>query len=497
MPNKEPLFRFVLNHCQELIFRYDSYGCISYVNERAQNLTGYTQDELIGRYIGGLFKNIFCIVDNHVALKEEYRDKEEIETFVYRKNKTCFPVILTTTSVLYEGEVCNFCMLMDVTSYKESLRKLEDKTEEVKDSIHTRDSFVANVTHELRTPVNGIKGNTELLMEQEHDLQKLGTLKMILDSCNTMEAIIINNILDFSKLQAGKFQLEEAPFSFREFMSRKEKEFSVIAMRKGLRFTVNVAENVPDKLIGDELKLTQILNNLISNAVKFTSQGYIGIEVTKNTQIQDEVELFFVVADTGIGISKEDKDKLFESFTQADASITRKYGGTGLGLPITKELVNMMHGDIWAEGEKGKGTTFSFTIHLKRQDMVEQEEKTESAQLYSAGIPIPSNLDVERELLYEFGGEINERELRNNFEKMNLSADMGNWYKAENYAAMVKQLLQDGSKELQRNVFRMEMAVRKSDYDKFREYAEQVKVLIDKEWKQVKMNGTQDGERES
>ena len=495
MPGKEPLFRFVLNHSQELIFRYDSYGYISYANERAVNLTGYTQDELMGSYICTLFKDVYCIVDYHVALADEYRDKEEIETFVYRKNQTCFPVIMTTASIIYEDEVSHFCMIMDVTSYKESIRKLEDKTEEVKDFIHARDSFVASVTQELRTPVNGIKGNTELLMEQEHDLQKLGTLKMILDSCTTMEAII-NNILDFSKLQAGKFQIEENPFSFREFMRRKEKEFSAMATRKGLRFTVNVAEDVPDKLIGDELRLTQILNNLVSNAVKFTAQGYIGIEVTKNTQIQDEVELFFVVADTGIGISKEDKDKLFQSFTQVDASITRKYGGTGLGLSITKELVNMMHGDIWAEGEKGRGTTFSFTIHLKRQDMPEQEE-TESAQIYSAGIPLSGSMEVERELMYEFGGEINERELRSNFEKMNLSADMGNWYKAENYAAMVKQLLQESSRELQRAVFRMEMAVRKSDYDKFRQCAEDVKALMAKEWEQVRVNGKQYGEGEN
>lgn len=414
MPGKEPLFRFVLNHSQELIFRYDSYGYISYANERAVNLTGYTQDELMGSYIGTLFKDVYCIVDYHVALADEYRDKEEIETFVYRKNQTCFPVIMTTASIIYEDEVSHFCMIMDVTSYKESVRKLEDKTEEVKDSIHARDSFVASVTHELRTPVNGIKGNTELLMEQEHDLQKLGTLKMILDSCTTMEAII-NNILDFSKLQAGKFQIEENPFSFREFMRRKEKEFSAMAMRKGLRFTVNVAEDVPDKLIGDELRLTQILNNLVSNAVKFTAQGYIGIEVTKNTQIQD---------------------------------------------------------------------------------MPEQEE-TESAQIYSAGIPLSGSMEVERELMYEFGGEINERELRSNFEKMNLSADMGNWYKAENYASMVKQLLQESSRELQRAVFRMEMAVRKSDYDKFRQCAEDVKALMAKEWEQVRVNGKQYGEGEN
>ena len=150
-------------------------------------------------------------------------------------------------------------------------------------------------------------------------------------------------------------------------MSKMEKMFNMLTMRKGLRFTLNIAPEIPDKVIGDELRLTQILNNLVSNAVKFTEQGYVGIEVSLNTKINDEIELFFMVVDTGIGLSPEDKDKLFKSFSQADASITRKFGGTGLGLSITKELVQMMHGKVWAEGEKGKGSTFSFTVRLRQE----------------------------------------------------------------------------------------------------------------------------------
>lgn len=482
MASMEPLFRFVLNHSQELIFSYDRYGCITYVNERVAALTGYEMSELGGIYIGDLFKDVYCIVDNRIEITEEHRDKDKIDTVIYRKNKTCFPVTMTTISVIHEGETVFFAMAVDMTSYKEGMRKLEEKTEQVNQSIKERDSFVANVTHELRTPVNGIKGNTELMMEKENDLEKLATLKMILDACTTMQAII-NNILDFSKLEAGKFQIEENPFSFYEFMSKMEKQFSALTVRKGLRFMMNIAENVPDKLIGDELRITQILNNLVSNAVKFTSQGYVGIEVTKNMEVHDEVELFFVVADTGIGLSKEDKDKLFKSFSQVDASITRKYGGTGLGLSITKELVNMMHGDIWAEGEKGKGSTFSFTLHLKRQETGENDEEKPIGIMHNHTMTMKNNMEAERDLMYEFGSEINARELRGNFEKMNLSADLRNWFKAENYSGMVKQLVKGGSKELQKAAFRMEMAVRKADYDKFRTCADEVVRLLREEWK--------------
>ena len=455
MPNKEPLFRFVLNHSQELIIRYDSYGFINYVNQKAMDTLGYTGEELQGLYIGELLKGVYCMVDNHVAFADQYRDKEEIETVIYRKNQTCFPVVMTSTSIIYEGEVAFFCMLMDMTNYKESIRKLEEKTEQVKQSIQERDSFVANVTHELRTPVNGIKGNTELMMEQENDLKKLAFLKIILDSCNTMEGII-NNILDFAKLEAGKFQLEEKPFSFREFMHRMEKQFQAMTMRKGLRLTMSIAQNIPDNLVGDELRLTQILNNLVSNAVKFTVQGYVGIEVTLNCQIQDEVELFFVVADTGIGISKD--------------------------------LIGMMHGDIWAEGEKDKGTTFSFTVHLKLQD-TEQTQEDEITQIQAKGITVHNRVPIEKNQVYEFKTAFNEKELRRNFEKLNLSADMENWYKAENYAAMIKQLLQGSSKELQRAAFKMEMAVRKADYEKFRGCADVVKDMLFREWNQEEENG--------
>ena len=224
-------------------------------------------------------------------------------------------------------------------------------------------------------------------------------------------------------------------------------------MRKGLRFTLNMSQDIPDRLIGDELRLTQILNNLVSNAVKFTEQGYVGIEVSLNTRIDDEVELFFMVVDTGIGLSLEDKDKLFKSFSQVDASVTRKYGGTGLGLSITKELVNMMHGRIWADGEKGKGSNFSFTIKLRMEKAGETDTEPEA----NVRIWKPANKEsksmAEQDLMYEFGSEINIRELKRYFEKMNISMDMDNWQKTESFAAMIKQLLAGGSKDLQRAVF--------------------------------------------
>lgn len=474
MKSNEEFFYFVLNHSQECIMMYDKYGCISYCNERLLELTGYTAGELTGVYIGELFQGVFAIVDNHVTLKDEYKDLDIIETIIYRKNKTCFPV--EAKVVACDGNY--ICTALDMTRYKESIRKVEDTTIQMQESMKARDAFVANVTHELRTPVNGIKGHTELLIEQEQDFQKSNYMKMILDCCTTMEGII-NNILDFSKLEAGKFQLEVKPFSFYDFMSKTEKMFTTLTMRKGLRFMMNVAPEIPDRLIGDELRLTQILNNLVSNAVKFTEQGYVGIEVTLNARIDDEVELFFVVVDTGIGLSPEDKDKLFKSFSQVDASITRKFGGTGLGLSITKELVGMMHGKVWADGEKGKGSSFSFTVRLKQEQTIAAESSSSVAaiRVWKSSNNL-NKMAGEQNLMTEFGSDINIRELKKNLEKLNLSMDMDHWQKAEHFAATLKQLVSGGSKELQRALFKTEMAIRKSDSEKARDNLEKVKELL-------------------
>ena len=204
--NREEFFYFILNHSQECIIKYDSRGCIDYCNDRLLELTGYSAGELIGVYIGELIQNVFVIEADHLELTDEYKDMEVIETVLYRKNKTCFPVEIKVVSGVFDGVEVMICTAVDMTRYKESIQRVEETTLQMQESMKARDAFVANVTHELRTPVNGLKGHAEILMEQEQDFQKTNYLKMILDCCTTMEGII-NNILDFSKLEAGKFQI--------------------------------------------------------------------------------------------------------------------------------------------------------------------------------------------------------------------------------------------------------------------------------------------------
>lgn len=480
LQNKEKMLYFILNNSQECVIRYDKNGCISFCNDRLLQLTGYTNEELTGVYIGEIMPGSFEITDGLVGLSHTFKPDDVIETTIYRKNQTCFPVEIKILTLREEGDPVYICTAVDMTRYKESIKRVEETTIELQKSMKTRDAFVANVTHELRTPVNGIKGHAEILLEDEHDSKKVSCLKMILDCCGTMEGII-NNILDFSKLEAGKFQIEHKPFSFYDFISSSEKMFTLLTQKKGLRFMLNVSEDIPDRVIGDELRLKQILNNLVSNAVKFTEKGYIGVEVNLNMRLDDEIELYFMVVDTGIGFSTEERDKLFKSFSQVDASITRKYGGTGLGLSITKDLVSMMNGKIWAEGEKGKGSNFSFTVRLK----LEKEDDNESIKIMEQlpkrrwnTSPQINDITGEQYLRYEFGSDLNRREIRNYFEKLNISMDMDNWMKAESFAGILKKLMAGGSKELNRAVFRMEMSIRKSDYEKSIELADEVKRMV-------------------
>ena len=258
-------------------------------------------------------------------------------------------------------------------------------------------------------------------------------------------------------------------------MDRVVATHSVEINKKELRLRVNVDDKIPQLLIGDELRLVQILNNLMSNAVKFTMIGYVDLAVSKTRQMNDEVELFFMVKDSGIGMSPSEQDKLFQSFTQADASITRRFGGTGLGLSITKQLVELMQGDIQVESEKGKGSTFSFFIKLKTSQNISdtQNEVYESWAAYTR-----EDSEEEEGDFMQFGEERNKEELRKRMEKLAMSIELGAWDKAELLASTVKALVQGSDEDMRRQVLRMETAIRKSSYEKSMEKYEAVRQAL-------------------
>ena len=440
----------------EIILRFDSNGRILYANARAKEELGYGE-ELETISLDTLFPAELHQEDGSFPLETALKMTEGT---MYRKNGTCFPVEMAAK---VSGSQ-HLLFAINVARQVETERKLVRMKEEMEETLKVRNEFVANVTHELRTPVNGVRGHVTNLLENGVAPEVGETLDIVIRCCDNMSAII-NNILDFSKLEAGKFVIEEKEFNFYKMVNHTVETNIPAINAKGLRIMVNIDKVIPEYLIGDELRLTQVLNNFLSNAVKFTSVGYINIEVTKTLQFDDEIELFFVVSDTGIGISPEEKDKLFKSFSQVDASITRKYGGTGLGLAITKQLIELMHGNVHVDSEKGKGSSFSFSVrmHVGQKDR-DEHQVSEQFEFINQNQEMPGFDNVEK--FFQFGTPENVQEIDSKLEKLILCMEVEAWDKAENFAHNIKELVEQAPKDIKRSAFRLEMNVRKGDYDK-------------------------------
>jgi len=284
-----------------------------------------------------------------------------------KRDGNVFPSEISLHSMVLNGKVVVQAIMRDITERKRTEERFKTAYETALEASRVKSQFVANVSHEIRTPMNGIIGMVGLLLDSKLSPAQREYAETVRSSAESLLAII-NNILDFSKIEAGKMHMEIVEFNARDSVQDVAELLAERAQSKGLELVCDIPPNLPNTLLGDPGRIRQILTNLIDNALKFTEQGDIVVRVRLLDLDEANAQLHFSVTDTGIGISEESQQRLFQAFSQADGSTTRKYGGTGLGLAISKQLAEMMGGGIGVISEPGAGSTFWFTARVQKQN---------------------------------------------------------------------------------------------------------------------------------
>ncbi len=365
----EALYSSLVENLPLHVIRKDLGGKVVFGNQRYCESVGKTLEELIGKSDFDLFPEDlarkYCEDDRRVL--ESGQVFNDIEAHQTPDGQRAYVEIFKGPVRDAQGRINGVqVMYWDVTSRKQAVEDVRAAKDLAEAANRAKSEFLANMSHEIRTPMNGIIGMTELLLDSSPTPDQRDYLKMVKQSANSLLRLI-NDILDFSKIEAGKLDLEQRAFSLRDCVEQTLQTLAGNAGEKGLELLCHIAPDIPDSLQGDAGRLGQIVLNLVGNAIKFTQQGEVEVDVSRDCDDSDDsITLHFQVRDTGIGIPADDQRRIFDSFSQVDATTTRRFGGTGLGLAISSQLVEMMEGRIWVESTVGRGTTFHFTPRFKR-----------------------------------------------------------------------------------------------------------------------------------
>lgn len=370
----------ILKFAQVSVISMDAEGKILFLNDAAEQLFGVDANEVLGLDRIALMRDITPLVERAVKLSAETgRDiKPSFEALAYkairgqtearewslrRENGKKVPVLMTYSAIRdLDGNLEGYLEVsVDISAQKEVEAELTKARERAEELVRVKAEFLANMSHEIRTPMNGVIGLSNLLLDSELKPEQKKLVNTIVGSADVL-LTVINDILDFSKIEAGGMVIENAPIDLRSVLDHSLMLFAPQAETKGIELINESDPELKYAVLGDSHRLTQVLSNLLGNAVKFTEAGSVKLKVSSTDLSEDRLSVRFEISDTGIGMSPEVQRRIFEPFVQEDSSTTRKYGGTGLGLAITVQLVKMMRGKVGVESELNKGTLFWLEI---------------------------------------------------------------------------------------------------------------------------------------
>jgi PAS domain S-box-containing protein len=388
-------YKSVVEDGSDIIFIVDYDGLILYNNNSVKETLGYKTGSLLGR-------NFFNFIspDSLPFLKKEFNKStkrafnKSIEFQFICKDKTYKYLEFNSVNLKQQEGIEG--LILDCRDI--SQRKKD--AEELLRAQKAKEQFLANISHEIRTPINGISGMAALLNQNPTKEERQTYLNAIKSAADNLK-VIINDILDLASIESGKLQFEKIGFNLNDLLHSLIDTFGVQAAEKGIELSYTISKEANKVFIGDPVRLNQVLINLISNAIKFTHSGYIRVSIQVEKIKGQIYRLRFDISDTGIGIPNDKLQKIFESFSQADASVTRKYGGTGLGLTIVKQLVELQNGTIKVQSKENEGSTFSFTIayQLGKTELFDETKlykPKNNNQLKSASVLLVEDNDINR-----------------------------------------------------------------------------------------------------